>query len=319
MMIDFFSYLYPDNSVNKKGILYSLRIYSILRFLIRIVTNIYIPLYFRITNVFFEFKLSDNTKDDLIVSLTTFPARINKVWLVVESILRQTHKPDKIILWLSEEQFSDITKLPKELLKLQKRGLEIEFCKGDLRSHKKYYYTLQKYPNSDVVTIDDDIFYRSDLIKTLWEVHLKYPGSVKCVRAYGRIIVNNGVVPYRDWQVINVESEPRADIFPTSGAGTLYPAGVFYKDVLRDDLFMQYCSTADDIWLFCMVLMNNRCFVKVDFKHVILPILYRNNFKLSAGNVGRGDNDRQLLRLRDYYIEYEGFDFLGRMSTKESM
>ena len=70
-----------------------------------------------------------------IVSVTTFPARINDVWISLDILLRQTVKPDEVILWLAEEQFPD-KKLPQNLLNLQERGLTIRYC-HDLRSHKK--------------------------------------------------------------------------------------------------------------------------------------------------------------------------------------
>ena len=53
----------------------------------------------------------------LIVSLTSFPARINTVHQVIESLLNQTKKADKIILWLAPEQFPNGEKdLPEKLL-----------------------------------------------------------------------------------------------------------------------------------------------------------------------------------------------------------
>lgn len=51
----------------------------------------------------------------IVVSLTSFPARIKKVHIVIESLLNQTIKPDKIILWLSKEQFEHYYVLPSKL------------------------------------------------------------------------------------------------------------------------------------------------------------------------------------------------------------
>ena len=48
-----------------------------------------------------------NRQDKIIVSLTSFPGRINEVWICVESLMRQTFKPDAIELWLSLRQFPD--------------------------------------------------------------------------------------------------------------------------------------------------------------------------------------------------------------------
>ena len=51
----------------------------------------------------------------VIVSLTSYPKRINTVWITIETLLRQSFKPDKIILWLATDQFDGIESLPTEL------------------------------------------------------------------------------------------------------------------------------------------------------------------------------------------------------------
>ena len=43
----------------------------------------------------------------VIVSLTTFPPRISQLHLMLKSILWQTCPPEKIIVWLSEQEFPD--------------------------------------------------------------------------------------------------------------------------------------------------------------------------------------------------------------------
>lgn len=44
-------------------------------------------------------------ESNVIVSLTSYPVRIDTIWLTVMILLHQTEKPKKIILWLAEEQF----------------------------------------------------------------------------------------------------------------------------------------------------------------------------------------------------------------------
>ena len=41
---------------------------------------------------------------EVILSLTTIPDRITKTWITIESLLRQSCKPDQIILWLAEDE-----------------------------------------------------------------------------------------------------------------------------------------------------------------------------------------------------------------------
>ena len=54
----------------------------------------------------------------IIVSLTTYPGRIDIVHKTIITLLQQTMKPDEVILWLAEEQFPD-KKLPKSLTELE--------------------------------------------------------------------------------------------------------------------------------------------------------------------------------------------------------
>ena len=53
-------------------------------------------------------------KEKVIVSLTSFPARLNVVHYGIKALMCQTYKPDRIILWLTEEECKDIV-IPSEL------------------------------------------------------------------------------------------------------------------------------------------------------------------------------------------------------------
>ena len=69
--------------------------------------------------------------------------------MVIETILSQSIKPDKVILYLSKVQFPRLEDdLPDSLLHMKASGLDIRFVEGDIRSHKKYYYVMQAYPVS---------------------------------------------------------------------------------------------------------------------------------------------------------------------------
>ena len=53
----------------------------------------------------FGLNKTEEREKQLIVTLTSFPERINEVHLCINTLLNQTLKPDKIILWLAEEEF----------------------------------------------------------------------------------------------------------------------------------------------------------------------------------------------------------------------
>ena len=89
----------------------------------------------------------DKRTPQLIVSLTTHPARINYVHYTINTLLTQKLKPDKIILWLEEENFpKGESELPQQLLRLKDLGLTIEWCEK-LKSYTKLIPALRKYPD----------------------------------------------------------------------------------------------------------------------------------------------------------------------------
>ena len=94
---------------------------------------------------------------ELIVSLTSYPTRIGTVHKTIETILCQTERPDRIILWLAPEQFPKAALgLPRKLKRLTKYGLEIQWY-HDIKSYKKLIPALHQYPDAIIVTADDNV------------------------------------------------------------------------------------------------------------------------------------------------------------------
>lgn len=191
----------------------------------------------------------------IIVSLTTYPARISTVWITIASLLTQTMKPYKVILWLAEEQFPD-HKIPDSLEKMKQRGLEIRFC-GDLKPHKKYYYAMQEYPEHYIITADDDTFYPENHIERLWAGHEKYPGNVICQWSHQIGFTKQGEFqPYNEW-IDNVESDPAYSTLAVGCGGVLYPPGCLVAEAFDRQKIMNYALCADDLWLKCMEILND--------------------------------------------------------------
>jgi hypothetical protein len=115
---------------------------------------------------------------EVIISLTTYSKRIYDVYLAIETLMHQTMKPNKIILWLAEDEFT-LDNIPQTLKNLQKRGLTIEFCK-DLKSYKKLVPALKKYPEDIIITVDDDALYQHDLVENLVNAYKDNPNLRNC-------------------------------------------------------------------------------------------------------------------------------------------
>lgn len=280
--------LYSD-TIGKQG-----KIYSLERFLLRNFHNFIFPLQVKLKKK--QKLLSNDGK--IIVSLTSFPKRIEKVWMVIESIFNQTHKPDKIVLTLSELQFPE-KKIPQKLLEQTKRGLEIIWTEDDIRSHKKYYYVMQKYPNAIILTVDDDILYEKSLIEKLLEFHEKYPTCILC--NWGAIKVGKEYIHWRN--LLLKLKEPSYEILQIGVGGVLYPPNSLYKDVFRKDVFLDICPLADDLWLNAMAVLNNTKIVKTDYRYYYIPILYNEDTTLHSVNLGQNQNNKQIENLIQKYGE----------------
>lgn len=295
-MIDFFDICYSSlRNTNK--------FHSFLRYLIRNISNVLIPFYFKLTKR--KVILPEKDKANVIVSLTSFPQRISKIWLIIECILRQKTLPNKIILWLAKDQFSKgINDLPENLkYYLKKNILEVIFLEEDFRSHKKYYYAFKEFPDDIIITLDDDIFYPSNIISDLLELHKKYPDVICCHRAHMVLKDNdNKLKAYTSWEKIYDAIGPTFKIFHTSGGGTLYKKSMFTDEVLNDKIFRDYCFYADDIWLNIMAQISKTKTIKSNYFSHLIPIFNSNSdFKLSLDNVIGGKNDEQIQNLIKYY------------------
>ena len=197
----------------------------------------------------------------LIVSLTSYPARINTVGTVVENLYTQTRLPDAVLLWLAREQFPNGEEdLPNYLRNLMSQDkVTVRWC-DDLKSHKKYFYTLQEFTDDLVVTVDDDLLYPETMLENLYQCYLRHPETVSTVRAHLMIFTEDGtLMPYRDWiQETDVcLDQPSMQLFATGGAGTLYPGGIFKPELFNKEAITETCLMADDLWLKAMALLSD--------------------------------------------------------------
>ena len=253
----------------------------------------------------------------LVVTLTSYGRRVAKtVPHVLASLLVQTKSPDRIILWLDDENFSE-ERLPKRLAMMRdKYGIEIRFCE-DIRSYKKLIPTLNLCPNDILVTVDDDLVYRRGLIECLFNAHMQTPNRIICALAHQPKLEGEGFAPYRTWKH-NLTQPTEGIVFPLGGSGVLYPPHSLSEDVCKKSLFMHLTPQADDVWFWAMGVMAGSKVRLIDFGHPFLPIdlLYQKfhkNASLMAFNLHEDCNDAQIEAVRSHYPSYmERLDELYR-------
>jgi len=240
----------------------------------------------------------------IIVSLTSFPKRIQNVYYVIYSLMEQTLKPDKIILYLAEEQFKNKeNNLPQNLLNFIQYGLEIKWCSRDIKSYKKLIPILNDYPNDIIITVDDDIFYQKNWLELLYKSYLKNPNCISCHSAH-RIKLNsdNDIESYNKWEKRVINYKASYMNFLTGCGGVLYPPHSLYKDVLNEELFMKLAPTADDIWFWAMAVLNMTKIAIVE-NGIFYPLPIDNNEKGSLYEVNKYQNDIFIQNIINYYPE----------------
>lgn len=267
-----------------------------LRRITRVITNKVLPRYLAKSQ-----RIKYTKEVDVIVSMTSFPARIDNVWQVVECMLRQTYRPRKIILWLSKDQYPSLKYVPNSLISRLSEIFEIRLVDDDIRSHKKYQYVSREYSNSLIFLIDDDIYYSPTIIERTIKEAEKHPRSIICNYACKVTYKDFCAQPYNLWKRV-VKNDASSDLFFGSGGGTLFCPKWMYPDLTNIELAMTLTPTADDIWLNAMARLM---FVPIIYisSGPLLSIKNKVNECLCSINNGQGKNDEQIEKLNNYYSD----------------
>lgn len=198
---------------------------------------------------------------EVIVSLTTFGKRLQEVHLAIESIMQGKVKPNRIMLWISED-YKD-TVLPQPLQRQQARGLEVMFCK-DIRSYTKLVPALRQYADSVIVTIDDDNIYRPELLRNLLAAHAETPDEIIANRVHRvRKNADGTMKSYSEWAWESSIEDASYLNFLTGVGGVLYPKRCFCDEVLNENVFLDICKYADDVWFYAMAIKSGRLIRKI--------------------------------------------------------
>ncbi|MGE6219792.1 hypothetical protein [Nubsella zeaxanthinifaciens] len=279
------------------------------------IKNFAYSLKYRISLLFikrFRIKLDTdlNHNNKVIVSLTTKPDRVHKAWMVVESILRQTEKPDAIILYLASDEFENENKLPKRLLKLKKRGLQIVFVSDNLRPHNKYFYAMSSFPNASIITIDDDKIYPTHLVSTLNKCAVRYPNMICAVLTRKIKTINGKFDCYLNWDVIKENREPSHSLLNLGVGGVIYPPGALHKDLFDKEQLKTRSLLTDDIWIKVMAVRNNTKVVSLAglFVHPFISLTGLGTEQLMFNNIYGGKNDMVFNDLLSHYkVDFDKF------------
>jgi hypothetical protein len=231
---------------------------------------------------------------EVIVSLTSFPARYPTLHWTLKSLLLQNMMPNRIVLWVAYE---DRHRLPEKVENLKNSGIEIRET-DDLRSYKKIIPSLAAFPNAVIVVADDDVYYPRTWFRSLIDGWSGSSRNIVFHRGHKIKFGNkNEILPYNQWEH-NITASAQTDIvLPTGVGGVLYPPGSLHSEVTNVELIKTLCPSADDIWLFWMARKNRSVFTKTAKNFPVTMWPSSQEVKLSSENIFLGANDRQIENL----------------------
>ncbi len=231
---------------------------------------------------------------NLIVSLTSYPPRIEKAHIAIESLLHQSIKPEKVILWLSYEEFPNREKdLPKQITDLKKYdNFHIEWYKN-IKSYKKLIPALINYPDAVIVTADDDSIYGPKNLEILYKNHLKYKKDILSFKVYYMPVINGKLLPRDKWIpmvyfgtsfVVNKHgiiqlyygNKPiyGLNFLQVGSSMVLYPPHSFDDEFFDEKTFSNILANDDDTWVWTMSMLRNinkRLIVDKRARYFVIP------------------------------------------------
>ncbi|RDU65695.1 hypothetical protein CQA53_05910 [Helicobacter didelphidarum] len=250
---------------------------------------------------------TQSSSPELIISLTSYPKRMGQIHYTLYSLFTQSLRPHRIVLWLSEEEFPHKeVDLPQSVLGFQDKGLQVAWCKENLKSYKKLIPSLQAFPNALIVTADDDAFYPYFWLQRLYEAYLQAPQYIHAHRAHRICFDKKGaILPYNAWQgeIESKQTMPSYLNFFTGLGGVLYPPNSLYKDICDSSLFMRLAPSNDDIWFWAMALLQGSKINVVHDNHANLETIDEGSQEnaLWKINVEQNQNDVQIQNVLRHY------------------
>lgn len=244
--------------------------------------------------------------DDIVVSLTSYGKRVvNVLPYALYSLITQTQRPKKIVVYLDWDNWND-DNLPKILKKLKKIGVDFRFCE-DLRSYIKLIPAIQDFPDNPIVTADDDFYYNPNFIEG---IHSAYSASDKqTVLGYEGVrpsVLNGKYCPYNEWKG-GTTSDKNYNVSLMGYAGICYPPHIFDGEILKNNIFLRLCPTADDIWFWAMEERQKigRAYISPYLRHTYVNRCeeYWEDVQDTLMNVNckEGGNNQQFEAVVNYY------------------
>ena len=209
------------------------------------------------------------TNDTLLVSMTTYPARLYGISEVFFSLLYQSADISsyQCFLTLAKEEFINYEKdLPLYVQKLISNGWIKVIWHHNIYSHKKLIPIIQIYPENDILIVDDDVIRIHNFIEIFQRDHRIYKNDIICGQFnyfYNNNIEIQRMEGYKGKNCGEFNLVPDI-IFQTGrsangGGGVLYPKHTFSdKRFFNESLYMDLSPTSDESWQYAFLIIEDK-------------------------------------------------------------
>jgi hypothetical protein len=244
----------------------------------------------------------------LVLSLTSLPARSKFLTIALYSMLTQTYHPDIISLWLSTRDFPNQS-LTAGLLKMEEcNNFMIQFVDDDnFGPALKLIPALKAFPDAVIITLDDDVFYRSNQVEQLIVSYSKNKSFIHCHRGKLVPLSPNGVLQTGHvprWKTFwaGLCGAPVSKLIMAQGVGgILYPPHSLDKRVFQNKLFYKLCPTHDDLWFWVMAILHGTRIMVIKTCSVPITLVGEKGMTLFERNCRRMMYHKQTVRVFQHF------------------
>lgn len=194
----------------------------------------------------------------IVVSMTTTTSRLGLCRAAISSLIGQSVRPDKIILWVSKEPYlkdsgvdstASVMSYIKSVCTVIEDVVEVR-CTQNIGPYRKLIPILRECQEKDIIiTADDDVFYGYEWLSKLLSA---YQNSCKgAVASRVRIKQCNmfgAEMSYLYWPICDKSVFLNNNYIITFGGGAVVSKSLFDDSDIDDNGFLEVGPTADDLW-----------------------------------------------------------------------
>ena len=209
-----------------------------------------------------------------IISLATYPKRLEKLKKVIPTLIQQTLKVDEIIVNIPDN-LSDVDYYQYELLQKQFSQILIKKRDARWRSANKYIWTYNDNPNAVIMTCDDDILYENTRFEELYNEWQINQDCIICHEINPMLIVDGKIKIFNS---IDIKLKQREFGKYLTGCCLFPPHCMDGTDLFNFDQFFKMTNAChDEIWFWILTTLKGiqciglNCTYSFDLDGAALP------------------------------------------------